>query len=601
MFGEIRVGVKNLLTKVNTWRQQNTYQLDNLGTTPGAWLRYRNTTPATLTVQQVSPALEMEGQGYKSGSPAASRNVKFRNYVLPVTGSSNPIGYLRWQYSLNDSTYVDAFEWQTTYIDGTSFPLFKTYSFGEFAASGSNQDPATTTHLMLTNVSGSFTNLAFKFGSTFRSAIIVGNDGSTRHRINGASGVFEFQIGSSIASGTLVCQMSAGGLYTNGFGAFTGDVSAGGGDITPPADLNSLGSFAVKGVRITAATYSISREETVIYGDADTAFLCSGTATACNTYGTEGACNAHTLAGCSWNPGNSCSDYNGDQGTCTGTAGCTWETADCVAFGDQTSCEAQSPCVWSATGDCSTDGSGSQGTCESLGGGGQCTWNFSDCSAFNGSDQGTCEANSGCVWDDGSSTCSGQYNTSCSGSYNKCSGSYDTGSCLGTYGSGCVGTALCSNLTDDGSVACAAESGCTWSTGGSYELPSTTVANDGNTSRLYFIMNIGSTGNIAITAASGDTLHAAITLTPGQRAIVHSHVATASCTGFSDVGTCTPSGCNWTAATCADFGADEATCNAQSGNGCTWSGSSCDGTYSGTAGACTGTYTLSKKWYRLSS
>ncbi len=63
--------------------------------------------------------------------------------------------------------------------------------------------------------------------------------------------------------------------------------------------------------------------------------------------------------------------------------------ASCSTFGDQGTCEAQSPCTW-------TDPS--------------------DCSDFDG-DQATCEATSGCTYDTGDDTCSGSYGGGCSGQY----------------------------------------------------------------------------------------------------------------------------------------------------------------------------------------
>jgi hypothetical protein len=53
-----------------------------------------NSTAAAAGSQQVSPALELAGKGWKTNSTAASQEVRFRAHVLPIQGTAAPTGTL---------------------------------------------------------------------------------------------------------------------------------------------------------------------------------------------------------------------------------------------------------------------------------------------------------------------------------------------------------------------------------------------------------------------------------------------------------------------------------------------------------------------------
>lgn len=606
MFGDFSPSVRNLLTRPNEWRNRNTYLLTNLGTDPDSWIRYRNTTPAATGAQQVSPATEWEGQGFKTSGGGGSQKVKFRAYVLPIQGTNNPLGRFKLQYSINDAAYSDAIDWDTKYQDGVTTPKMYSYSILELQASLSNQDPNTSTSLYLTNPSGTYTNVSFKFGSTIKSAFTVDSLGITSFKqVNNGTG-YMFMSGGSISSQSIMVQIyGVGNIYANGGGFYGGRVTAGSAVTSPPAILNSFGSTALKGQRITAATYTLAATETLVYGDADSANLCSGTPSACSSYTGSGqaTCETHVAVGCSWFAGNNCNAANGtDSGTCTAQdASCVWDETTCSGANntDQGTCESQDDtyggsCAWE-TSTCPSQTS--TAACNAITG---CTADVSgDCGTLSdaGGDGTACATQPECSYDNGTGVCSGTFFVSCSG--NLCTGNYFVGTCSGIYGAECQGTADCANLTDDGSVVCAAEAGCSWVSGATYTLPSSTSINNGNTATAYFIWNLGSVGNISVIASSGDTMNTAITLTPGQKAMVHHHYNQQNCSDFTSVGTCTPTGCSWTSKVCGD-NADETACNLDSGNGCSWNGGSfiCEGTYTGTAGTCSGTYYVFKKWFR---
>ena len=64
-----------------------------------------NTTAAALDAQQISPALRLRGQGWKTDATSASRPVDFRAFVRPIQGAANPTGGLDFQAAINDGAY----------------------------------------------------------------------------------------------------------------------------------------------------------------------------------------------------------------------------------------------------------------------------------------------------------------------------------------------------------------------------------------------------------------------------------------------------------------------------------------------------------------
>lgn len=620
-FGEASPSVKNLLGKlVNEWAGQQTFTRPIQGVSPSYAQRYRNPTPAISGTQQASPTLEFEGQGFAASG--GSRSVRFDKYVLPVQGTSIAAGILKERFSLNNAAFTDIFELGTT--TDTDIPYSRTYGRVEGSLSNSST-LGTRRNFQLENPSGNVINLAFSFNNVIKSGISINSSGDTGFKTLASNGFLFYVGGSNVDSSFLIAQIFSGGFYNSLANYNGGAVTAGSADQGTTTTLSSYGTFAAKGVYVNAATYTIANE-TVIYGDASTANICSGTATACNTYLSSGACNAHTGAGCSWFSGSPCSDYSStDASTCeSGHPGCTWEsqscsganntdqstceqqddswggscswdTSTCPSQSNQSSCEAITGCTWNSS-NCN-DFNGNESACTSTSG---CTWDMGDCSTFN-SNQSGCEGQPGCTWDGidtcsgtySLGTCSGQYNTSCSG--NLCNGSYNTGACTGTWGAQCQGTASCGNLSSTNESTCEAESGCTWTTGATYTLPLHGFANRNNTSRFQWIKNVGASGIIGVVANTGSTLESSISLNPGEAVLLHHHLLTGQCSNFTTSVTCTPSGCSWTPFSCSGFG-DETSC--ASASGCTWTGSQCEGTYSGTGGNCDGTYTVFNKWFK---
>jgi hypothetical protein len=632
MFGAISPTVKNLLTRSNEWTGINTFKAVNQLLAPTDFIRIETATTALAGVQQSSPAVRWRGFGWKTNGPA-SQAVDFRSWALPIQGVNNPSAEWKLQYRINEGAWSEGLQYLTNAQDGLAIPKLTVNGLATLSAANSATID-TLSNLELLNPAGTRIHISFKFGSTIKGGI-SNHDGAQYYYSVGAGSSHWFAVGSTIGAPSQVIQIYGGGIYNYGAIHNGSNVTAGSADTGTTTTLSTYGSFAAKGTLVTASSYNIA-SETVVYGDASGANICSGTPTACNTYTTEGTCNSHTLVGCTWFSGSSCSEFSGtDFSTCESShAGCTWDqtscssanntdsstcealddayggscaydttscpaqttTAACIAiagctanegnscsvFTDTASCNAQTPCVAVVDGDCNT---------------------FSD----GGGDGTACATQPECSYDSGTGVCSGYYFTACNGNYfssctgDLCTGNYYTGGCSGTYGAACQGTANCSNLTDDGSAACNAEAGCTWTSGATYILPPSSVANRGNTSRIYWIKNIGATGTITVVASAGDTLESAISLTTQyQKVAVHHHTITAPCSTFIIEGTCTPSGCSWTPKSCGS-NVDESACNADIGYGCSWNSelSTCEGTYSGPVGSCGGTYVASNVWYKL--
>lgn len=661
-FGEVSPSVKNLLSQANLWLNTQTFSKSGLGTTTSSSIILKTATAAASGAQQVSPAMEWEGQSFASGS----KRVNFRTYVLPVQGTTNAFGKLITQYSVNAGSYNDLFELGTS--SDSDIPYVK--SFGRINQSFTNSSTlGTRRSVELDNPSGSQTQIGFSFASSLKSGFTVDSSGYMQFKTIASNG-FSYAIGASVDTAALIVQIYGAGIFNAGGSFNNGNVTAGSTTTAGPGKLSIYGSMAWKGVHVTTSTY-ILNDETLAYCDTSSASVCAGTPTTCNTYVSSGTCNAHSGVGCSWFSGTPCSTYNGtDQSTCqNGHSGCTWEevscgganntdqstcesqddsyggscswdTGTCPSYNsDKTNCQATSGCTWNSS-DCHAFDAGDQGTCESHSGcswvGGNCnsfnntdastctsghtgcTWEPAvDCHLFDGIDEATCIGNFGCAWNSGDNTCygicsglynegsvcNGEYDTSCTG--NLCTGNYFTGNCAGgSWGAECQGTAACSNLTDDGMSACNAESGCTWTSGIDLTFPSISSVSNGTIARLYGAKKINSgSGNLVLKPTGTDVFEDGSTVTLSTQyasRFYHPFTQTADCGVYNNnsSGCTAQSGCTFNPASCGDFGADEATCNAASG--CSWDGDSCEGTYSGSNGSCSGTYVISRKWMKWS-
>src|SRR5581483_10006556 len=158
-------------------------QAQNLGTTQDATkgISVNNTTAAAAGAQQISPAIVLEGQGWKTNATAASQSVKFQEYVLPVQGTAAPTGQWLLQKSIAGAAYTTVITVNsdampaifnsaglaipsggislgTSTVTVAQFSVNNTFTFNETAAL-SNANPAwTITHASASSTSGTTVN-----------------------------------------------------------------------------------------------------------------------------------------------------------------------------------------------------------------------------------------------------------------------------------------------------------------------------------------------------------------------------------------------------------------------------------------------------------
>jgi hypothetical protein len=453
----------------------------------------------------------------------------------------------------------------------------------------SNSSPGTTRHISLENT-GSHTWIDFKFNNTDAAHIGVTSSGEVSTYVGGGNGAATY----NKATNSLISYNVASTFTHYGYAAFLSGVNAGG-ITSPTSTLMSQGGTALK-VKFITANQTLDNTATEWIVDPSVA-ACNGAPTnACSSYTTEATCLARDAhGGCSWFAGNPCSVYNGNEGSCTGTAGCTWEQASCSVYGDESSCNAVTGCSWTNNPqDCSPL---DEATCGSTSG---CTQNFDDCSNYSdgGGDGTACNAANGggfCSYDSGTGACTGgSWFVNCSGTYDSysCTGTYATGNCTGVYGAACSGSASCGGIDDQ--TNCNNEPGCNWATAISLTLPSITSCPD----RDYWIYNASSTNaDVIIVPAGSETID---------------HTTSYTLSNFKDWVHISPFN---RIAACGAL--NEATCGSTSGcsqeySNCVWNGSTCGGNascsgygdqasceaatyYSG----CSGNYVVSSNWYVL--
>lgn len=457
--------------------------------------------------------------------------------------------------------------------------------------SWSNGSPGTTRGFTYNN-DGSYSWTDYRFAGVLRGAIGANSSGGIDMYASGSNYFAFYQGNSGLTSNSLFSYSYPTAFVHYGYGAFNSGVMAGA-TYANTSTLQTIGSTALQVKRITSSQ-SIDATATIWLSDATSASACTGTpsTSTCSSYTGSGQATCESHLPCVWNAGSSCSAYNGDQGSCQGTSGCTYETASCTGFGDQSTCESYS-CSWSGT-DCSGL---DEGTCGSYSG--QCTQSYGDCSPYSdgGGDGSACSGyNAGCSYDSGTGACTGTPYIGCSGTYYTCTGSYYTGSCTGTYGTACSGTVLCSSYGS--STPCAAEAGCSWSSVLNLTLP------DGETCthRNYWIYNDATGGaDTIIYPYSGQTVNETTSYTlSAYRDWIHLayYKQTKDCSVYNE-GACTPSGCTKNYSNCSYNTMDntctgDAVCPAHDGNQ-----SNCEAQqyYTG----CSGTEIIRKNWYKVGS
>lgn len=541
-----------------------------LWATPTAGLQVINSTAATVwTPSQVSPSFLRKGNGFFSNS-STSFPFEVQDYV---SGDTNIVAYWKhiWQYRANSGSWAEFMSFSTAPL-GLGFSITPWQSL-------SNGTPWTTRNMTINNT-GTNSWIDWKFSGVAKSYLGADSSGAMKFYAGWGS-YFEYY---QMAGGSLFSYNYPTAFVHSGNGLFGWSVNAGS-QSTPTSTLQSQWSFATKGRRVTS-NYTLTTTDSVIYADATTP-TCNGTPSAsCASWTNQTDCekwDAH--GGCSWFAGSPCSDYNWNQSECEWHSGCTYETASCSVYnGDESTCSGTSGCSWSGN-DCSPL---DEWTCGSTSG---CSTNYSACSW----DWMTCTGGTGCDGYFDESTCNAAlYFTGCTGAYYTCSGSYYTGTCSGTYGAGCSGTAACAGIDD--STNCGLETGCSWTTSITISLPSVITTPE----RHYWVYNDNSwSADVVLSPFSGDTIDKTTSYTLGtykDSVHIHALAESISCDSFNE-GACTPSGCTKNYSNCS-WDSMEGTC---SGNAvCVGIGDEWTCTSTTYFSSCSGSYYSVKNWYLLS-
>lgn len=98
----------------------------SLGATRSDGWALVNSTAAAAGAQQSSPALSFKGFGWKTNSTAESQAVNFHAWLLPVQGTANPTGLLKFTAVVNGGAALDAL-----CIDSRGFVLFDSTNANE--------------------------------------------------------------------------------------------------------------------------------------------------------------------------------------------------------------------------------------------------------------------------------------------------------------------------------------------------------------------------------------------------------------------------------------------------------------------------------------
>lgn len=100
---ETHTGSGGLGVTYNISSGSHTITQNSIGTTISSGVVLVNTTAAAAAAQQVSPSLELSGNGWKTNATAASQTVKWDVYTLPVQGSANATADLRFLSNISST------------------------------------------------------------------------------------------------------------------------------------------------------------------------------------------------------------------------------------------------------------------------------------------------------------------------------------------------------------------------------------------------------------------------------------------------------------------------------------------------------------------
>lgn len=182
----------------NELTNRTTVTIPALGGTTATGYSLVNTTAAAAGAQQVSPALQFEGFGWKTNAVAASQSVRWRQFLNPVEAAVSPTAQLAFQVSVNAAAFSSMLTLSSDFAHSLVGDLSMTGSIGNLAfltlaATGlvrwntrsAISSPANGILRLTDSATTDFTRL--QFGGTTSSYPAIGRNG-TALEILGADG-----------------------------------------------------------------------------------------------------------------------------------------------------------------------------------------------------------------------------------------------------------------------------------------------------------------------------------------------------------------------------------------------------------------------------
>ena len=235
---------------------------DTVGTTVGsAGLSLKNATAATVGAQKYSPAITLEGQGWKTNATAASQSVVFALQNIPVQGAASPTGGLSIQRNVNGGGYTELMN-----IGGSdNIVMNQSLNMGVNAnivggggtsaadfSSGSGVFKTTTGAATYGGSSNTFTNSITVTGSPV--ALVRGNASETQLTGTSATDILDYT--TAAAGNFMVACYYRVVTGTTNVGidlTFTDQTGAQTQVLVPAATSTAVGSYSITPVYINAA------------------------------------------------------------------------------------------------------------------------------------------------------------------------------------------------------------------------------------------------------------------------------------------------------------------------------------------------------------
>lgn len=239
------------LTHANTWSGLQTFTNNNIGTTITDGLVLSNSTAAASGLQQQSGSTRWSGQGWKTTATAASQQVDFTAYVLPIQGTTAPTAEWHLARQISGGGYADTLIVSSSGTVTTQ-QYFSNAVSGAFTLNSGSTTAVSNFITAASNISNSVNTTRYQFaGSTnvmLRSAF--GGSSATVNIANG-NNYANVVVG---AAAVLTTTTGSNPWLVNQAITALGTVTSGGGTVGNTASLYIDGASSAT---VTGANYAL--------------------------------------------------------------------------------------------------------------------------------------------------------------------------------------------------------------------------------------------------------------------------------------------------------------------------------------------------------